>query len=139
MNDEHIRAAKLAEVDLRILVRLYEAGPDFLVHIAANDILEPAIQGVVVDDVMARMGHLGSEDEVHGTPTATGLGMARLSPLMKQRLEDLAPKVLDREGETWLERIRWVFTRGSEAREILVTRDQVLERGFGRWVAVGPG
>lgn len=137
MDDEWTRSAKLAQVDLRILVQLYEVEPNFI-QLSAAEIIEAPIEGVTVDDVKARLKHLGELDEVHGLATDYGLAMARLSPLMRQRLEDPASPAKGHEGETWLKRIRWIFERGSDLREVLVTRNQVLDRPFGIRRAVGP-
>lgn len=137
MDDEWARSAKLAQVDLRILVRLYEVEPNFI-QLAAAEIIESAIEDITVDDVKARLKYLAELDEVHGLTTDYGLAMARLSPLMRQRLEDPASPVKGRDGETWLERIGWIFERGSDLREVLVTRNQVLDRPLGIRRAFGP-
>lgn len=113
-DDEH------AEIELRILVALYEAWPDQR-NVRPGDVYRPGARYISLDDARPIMKHL-LVGRVDGHLAAIGIVDGRLTTAMRARLEDT-----DVQGTPWIERARAVIAEASDpmighAREV---RDQI--------------
>ncbi len=113
-DDEH------AEIELRILVALYEAWPDQR-DIRPAEVYRPGARYTNLDDARPVIRRLLA-GRVDGHLGATGLVDGKLTPAMRARLDDA-----DARGTPWIERTRAVIAEASSpvtghAREV---RDQI--------------
>jgi hypothetical protein len=127
MREEPVQASKLAEVDLRVLKRLYEAGSDFT-KLSVEEIIVAPIEGISKTDVIIRMVDLEIMGGIESLSFVDGIAMTRLSPLARQRLEDPAPLLTAHESENWIERICWLLSTPQSPSDLIRNRDAVLAR-----------
>ena len=109
MDQVHRRDDEFAEIALRIVVALYDAGSS-RPTVQPGAVYRPAARYTGPDDALKVMAEMLGR-QVRGRLTATGLSSAELSPALRARLDEV-----DDRGAPWIAAVREVLAEASAPR-----------------------